>query len=164
MRPAPPLDSARATLRDALLVLRDSLNTIDVAAARLQRDFREASTASLLSRARVMREACAHSAKTVPATRGAVGSARLTDTNRVKRRAELLGAMHSLEGVLRRCETEFAAMSQPGQGEKVRGYANDRATRVQAELRRYENTLGNFLGVMGIRLIPLGSTPRSAAG
>jgi hypothetical protein len=34
LRPDPPLDSARATLRDALLVLRDSLVTIDGAAAR----------------------------------------------------------------------------------------------------------------------------------
>ena len=59
IRPTPPLDSARAVLRDALLVMRDSLLTIDGAAARLQRDFRVASGPSLLSRARVMRDACA---------------------------------------------------------------------------------------------------------
>ena len=39
MRPDPPLDSARAAVRDALLILRDSLNTIDGAAVRLQRGF-----------------------------------------------------------------------------------------------------------------------------
>ena len=42
MRPDPPLDSARVAVRDALLILRDSLSTVDGAAARLQRDFRQA--------------------------------------------------------------------------------------------------------------------------
>ena len=40
LRSPPPLDSARASLRDAVLVLRDSLVTVDGAASRLQRDYR----------------------------------------------------------------------------------------------------------------------------
>jgi hypothetical protein len=75
VRPAPPLDSTRAALRDALLVLRDSLVTIDGAAARLQRDFRNASGPSLLSRARVMYQACARSGKAIPTARETVSNA-----------------------------------------------------------------------------------------
>jgi hypothetical protein len=164
MRPDPPLDSARAAVRDALLILRDSLNTIDGAAARLQRDFRQASGPSLLSRARVMREACARSVRTVPPTRRALLEAKLLEPRRVKRRSELVGAMDHLSGALTRCEQDFAAMSRPGQAETVRGYGNDRAIRVQSALRQYENALRGFLGSMGIRVTPIGANPRSSAG
>jgi hypothetical protein len=160
IRRAPPLDSARAALRDALLVLRDTLNTVDGAAARLQRDFREASGASLVSRARTMYLACARSGRTVPPTRKAVQSFGLTDSAKVKRRQDLLGAMDQLKGALVRCETEFAAMSQPDQGERVRGYGNDRAIRAQTVIRKYELVLRDFLATMGIRVQPLGSGSR----
>lgn len=164
MRPQPPLDSARAALRDALLVLRDSLNTIDGAAARLQRDYRQASGASLLSRARVMRDACARSVRTVGPTKQAVQAAKLSEPRRVKRRGQLIGAMNQLNGVLARCESQFASMSRRGEAETVRGYANDRAIRVQSAIRKYEQAVREFLGVMGIRVTPLGSTPRPSAG
>jgi hypothetical protein len=164
MKPEPPLDSARVTLRDALLVLRDSLATIDGAAARLQRDFRQSSGASLLSRARVMRDACARSVQTVPHAREVVLAASLSEPARKQRRRELVSELDRLKGALSRCEADFAAMSRPDQAETVRGYGNDRAARVQAALRKYERSLGYFFGVMGIRIIPLGAGPRPAAG
>jgi hypothetical protein len=164
MRPDPPLDSARAAVRDALLILRDSLNTIDGAAARLQRDFRQASEASLLSRARVMRDACARSERTVAPARRVVLDVEPLEPRRMKHRSELVKAMDHLSGALARCELDFAAMSRPGQGETVRGYGNDRATRVQSALRKYENALRGFLGVMGIKVTPLGANPRPSAG
>jgi hypothetical protein len=164
MRPEPPLDSARATMRDAFLVLRDSLNTIDGAAARLQRDFRQASGPSLLSRARVMREACASSARTVAPTRKALLDAKLSEPTRIKQRNQLLAAMDHMKGALDRCELDFTAMSRPGQAETVRGYGNDRALRVQSALRKYENALRGFLGAMKIRITPLGANPRAPAG
>jgi hypothetical protein len=164
VRPPPPLDSARATLRDALLVLRDSLVTIHGAAARLQRDYRAASEASLLSRARVMRDACARSVRTVPPTREAVAASTPSGPEKLKRRRELVLALDRLKVVLSGCETEFAAMSQPGEAETVRGYANDRAGRVQTALRQYERTLQEFFSVMGINVLPLGANPKPAAG
>jgi hypothetical protein len=164
MRPEAPLDSARAAVRDALLTLRDSLNTIDGAAARLQRDFRQASGPSLLSRARVMRDACARSVRALPPTRKTVVDAKLSDPRRVKYRSELLGAMDQLSVALARCEVDFTAMSRPDQGETVRGYGNDRATWVQSALRKYETSLRGFLGMMGIKVMPIGSNPRPSAG
>jgi hypothetical protein len=164
IRPDPPLDSARAAVRDALLILRDSLNTIDAAAARLQRDFRQASGPSLLSRARVMHEACAHSKQTVPPTRRVMLDAQLSDPARLKRRKELVEAMDQLAKALARCELDFAAMSKPGEAETVRGYGNDRAIKAQSALRSYEEALRRFLGAMGIKVTPLGSEPRPAAG
>lgn len=163
-KPEPPLDSARLVLRDALLVLRDSLATIDAAAARLQRDFRQSSGASLLSRARVMHDACGRSVRTVPYAREAVVAANLSEPGRKQRRDQLVGELDRLKRVLSRCEADFAAMSRPGQAEAVRGYGNHRAVRVQAALRKYERSLHDFFGVMGIRLIPLGANHRSGAG
>ena len=163
-KPAPPLDSARASLRDALLVLRDSLATIDAAASRLQRDYREASGASLLSRAKVMRAACARSVRAVGPTRAAVLGSKLSTPLRQRRQAELVAALDTLNGVLARCDTEFAAMGKPDQGETVRGYGNDRAVRVLNSVRRYEQNVRTFLGVMGIKVVPLGVTPPAAGG
>jgi hypothetical protein len=164
MRPEPALDSARAGVRAVLLVFRDSLTAIDGAAGRLQRDFRHASAASLVSRARVMRVACTAAARTLPPTRSAVLGLKLTKPARLQRRGELIRAMDQLKQALDRCEVDFAAMSREGQGETVRGYGNDRADRVQSVLRRYEKALSAFTGVMGIRLPPPGTPPRPSVG
>jgi hypothetical protein len=64
--------------------------------------------------------------------------------------------MEKLELAVGRCATEFAAMSKTGQAETVRGYANDRASRVQNALRSYEQALREYFGIMGIRVLPLG--------
>jgi hypothetical protein len=146
-------------LRDALLVLRDSLITIDGAAARLQRDYRVASGPSLLSRARVMRDACARSIRTVQPTRKTILAAKLSQPYKTKRRQELVGALDQLKDALIRCETQFDTMSQAGQAERVRGYANNQASQVQVSLRSYEQSARSFLAAMGIRVVPLGVVP-----
>jgi hypothetical protein len=165
VRPVPvPLDSNRAAVRDALVLLRDSLGMIDAAAARLQRDYREASPTALLVRARLIRDACAHSAGMVPTTRTSVLAAKISQPERIKHREELVAALDQLKKSLTVCQSEFAKMSQAGQAETVRGYGNPRATRVQASLRQYERTLNEFLGVMGIRVVPPGAENHPASG
>jgi hypothetical protein len=104
-----------------------------------------------------MREACARSGRTLPPARKAVVDTKLSGELRVKQRAELVRAMNSLTKAVSRCELDFAAMSGAGQAERVRGYGNDRAFRVQSALRRYESSLRNFLGAMGIKIRPLGA-------
>jgi hypothetical protein len=164
VRPEPPLDAGRATVRDALLRLRDSLSSIDAAASRLQRDYRQASPASLMSRARVMHASCASSGRGVPAARKAVREAAASDELRLRRRGELIGALDELQKALARCESDFATMSRPGEEERVRGYGNDRALRVQAALRRYERVLGTFFSAMKIKVRPLGAQAGPLAG
>ncbi|HZB28404.1 MAG TPA: hypothetical protein VE282_07560 [Gemmatimonadales bacterium] len=150
------LDSAQAALRDGLEVLRDSLHTVDGAAARLQRDYRTASEASLLSRAGLMMEACARSNRTVPPTRKTVLEFRLSDRQKLQLRQQVVTALDSLHNALRRCETQFTAMSRSRQGENVRGYANNRAEQVQTAIRNYEQHLRHFVGSLGIRILPPG--------
>ena len=164
VRPEPALDAGRAALRDALLRFRDSLNSIDAAAARLQRDYRQASAASLMSRARVMQEACDRSTRNLPPARKAVVAAEASEGQRLRRRREMLSAMDQLGKALSRCQSDFAAMTRPGEAEQVRGYGNDRATRVQAALRRYEVVLATFFSAMNIKVSPLGTPIRPLAG
>lgn len=164
VRPEPALDAGRASLRDALLQFRDTLSHIDAAASRLQRDYRQASPASLLSRARVMREACARSVRSLPAARKAALAAAATTEMRMRRRGELVGAMDQLQKHLARCESDFAAMSSPGEAERVRGYGNDRARRALTATRQYERVLGTFLNAMGIKVTPLGARAGPVAG
>ncbi|HEV7364362.1 MAG TPA: hypothetical protein VGN76_00795 [Gemmatimonadales bacterium] len=164
IQPEAPLDSARAGLRDALLVLRDSLMSVDGAAARLQRDFRQTSAASLLSRARVMHDACARSVRTVPPTRETLLAADLSEPLGLKRRRELVQALDRLRDVLSRCEANFAAMSRPGEGETVRGYAYGRSEVVQTAIRKYEENLREFFTALGIYVSPAGSNPRTTSG
>jgi hypothetical protein len=165
VRPVPvPLDSNRAAVRDAIVLLRDSLGTIDAAAARLQRDYREASATALLVRARLIRDACAHSAGMVPTTRTSLLAAQISQPERMKHREALVAALDQLKKSLTACQAEFARMSQAGQAETVRGYGNARAIKVQASLRQYERTLNEFLGVMGIRVVPAGAENHPAAG
>jgi hypothetical protein len=160
VRPEPVLDAGRATLRDALLQFRDSLGSIDAAASRLRRDSRRASPALLTSRARVMRDACVRSVRSLPATRKTVLAAAVSNELRLRRRGEMVTALDQLQKTLAQCESDFRTMSQPGEGERVRGYGNDRAVRVQTAIRRYERVLGTFFSAMSIKVTPLGVEAR----
>jgi hypothetical protein len=164
VRPEPTLDSAQVTLRDAILGLRDSLATIDGAAARLQRDYRATSGSSLVSRARVMRDACARSIRTIPPTRQAVLDAQLATRDKIRGRDHLVVALDTLQGALRWCETEFAALSKPEQAERIRDYGNDRAVKVLSAIRRYEQSMRDFMGLIGIPLTPLGAPASALSG
>ena len=162
--PEAPLDSARAALRDDLLTFRDSLTTIDAAAARLQRDYRQASAAVLRSKARVMTEACTRSARNVPLARKAVQASEASNDARRRTRGELLGAFDRLTTVLTRCKTEFDAMTQSGKAEEVRGYGNNRAIRIQSGLREYDRVVARYLRAMGITMPVPGSRPPAVRG
>src|SRR3954463_6901165 len=97
IQPPPALDSARAAVRDALLQLSDSLGTIDAAAARLQRDYQQASGASLLYRARMVREACHRSAGVMPSTRARVVATKVSEPQRAHHQTNLLSALDQLK-------------------------------------------------------------------
>jgi hypothetical protein len=162
--PAAPLDAARTRVRDALLVLRDSLMTVNGAAARLQRDFRKASPALLSARARDVSSACARSARTIPATRQVVAAAQATNPVPVRSRTELVRSLDSLAGVMTRCSTEFGAMAQAGKAEEVRGYGNRRAEPILKTLEDYDFTAESFFATWGIEVRPLGARPNPLAG
>lgn len=160
----PPLDSTRLELRDALVVLRDSLVVVNGAAVRLQRDVQQASSASLLSRAQVMGDACSGSVTVLGPAREQVRATAVPVAGPTKSRRELVNALNRLEGALTRCKADFAAMSQEGQAETVRGYSYSRSLRIQRILQDYEITLRRFLSLVGMELPAPAPAPHSAAG
>jgi hypothetical protein len=162
--PEAPLDSARAALRDDLRMFHDSLSTIDAAAARLHRDYRQASQAVLRSRARVMTEACTRAVRNLPLARRGVQASQASNGARRQNRSELLAALDRLNKVLARCRTEFEDLSRPGQGEVIRGYGNNRAIRIQSGLREYERVLARYLSAMGITTTPGGFRSTAVPG
>lgn len=157
VRPEAPLDSARATVRDAILVLRDSLQAVHAGGARMQRDFQSASGAALLSRAAAMRDGCAASARTVPVTRAAIMAGPAGTETARSARARLIAEMDDLSTALAACERAFGAWVEEADGEDVRGYGNRQAETVRTALLAYEERLQRYLGAMRIRIMPIGA-------
>jgi hypothetical protein len=163
VRPAGPVPAVNAQARDAMLVLRDSLMTVNGAAARLQRDFRATSAAALTSRARQIANACARSARTVAPTRKAVAAADADGPARISSRAAVLRALDSLAVEMTKCSDEFRAMALPDKGEEVRGYGNRRAEPILRALYAYDATATRFFKVWGMDVRPLGARPNPLA-
>jgi hypothetical protein len=111
-----------------------------------------------------MSDACARSGRNVSPARRAVLAADASDKGRLKRQDEMVKALDRLGLELSRCQADFEVMSRPGEGEKVRGYANPRAVQVLTAVRQYERVLASFFVAMGIKVTPLGARARPAAG
>lgn len=162
--PSSRLDGARVRVRDALLVLRDSLMTINGAAASLQRDFRRTSGAVLTARARELSSACARSVRTIGPTKQAVAAAQATMPGPVRSRDALVRSLDSLSTQLNRCVTEFSAMAAPDKAEEVRGYGIRRAEPILKALGDYDHAATVFFVSWGIEVRPLGAHPDPLAG
>ena len=162
--PTAPLDAARTRVRDAMLVLRDSLMTINGAAARLQRDFRQTSGSVLTARAREVSGACARSVRTIGPTKDVVAAAQATNPVPVRSRDALVRSLDSLSSQLSRCATEFGAMAAPGKAEEVRGYGIRRSEPILKALDDYDRAADAFFATWGIEVRPLGARPSPLAG
>lgn len=154
-----PLDAERAPLREALVVLRDSLTTVDMARGRLRRDFQRASAASLVSRARVMRDACTAAGRTIPRTREVIGANRPSAPARATARTRLLEELGRLSAALGQCEKEFTAYSARDAGEQVRGYGNRDADKVREAIQRYNRVLQRYLAAYDFKIRPMPELP-----
>ena len=162
--PSGRLDGARTRVRDAMLVLRDSLMTINGAAASLQRDFRRTSGEVLTARARELSNACARSARTLGPTKQVVAAAEATNPGPVRSRNALVRSLDSLNTELGRCVTEFGAMAAPGKAEEVRGYGIRRSEPILRALGDYDRVAGAFFVSWGIEVRPLGAHADPLAG
>lgn len=162
--PTAPLDAARTHVRDAMLLLRDSLMTVNGAAAALHRDFRQTSGAVLTTRAREVSAACARSVRTIGPTREAVAAAQATNPVPVKTRDALVRSLDSLSIELNHCVSEFGAMAAPGKAEEVRGYGIRRSEPILKALSDYDRAANSFFATWGIEVRPLGARPVPLAG
>lgn len=162
--PEKPLDAEHARVRDALLMLRDTLLPAKAAIARLERDFGRASGAALTSHARLLADACVAIRRNLAPARQAIVSAP-ADT-RLKRReqARVQGAIDRLGAQVSKCVAEFTPLGVAGKGEEVRGYANRRAHPLDVELAAYDRAVVGFFNALDIPYRPLGARPNPLAG
>lgn len=157
--PDQPLEANRATVRDAVYVLRDTLQPVIATIARLERDFRRTSPQLMSSRARELAASCTAAGRNIAPARGAVVKTKVDSKLKRAQQVRLQAALDSLALSMTRCSTEFAEMSKPGKGEEVRGYGNRRAQPVRAEILSYESAVDGFFRAMAIPHRPLGARP-----
>jgi hypothetical protein len=166
VRSEPKLSQAQATMRSTLYGVRDSLQQVDAARARIARDLRGASDAALRSRARVVSERCRAASITARLARDSVSVAGLPPRDSLKVRTALVDALASLADAMDRCETEFAGLTKPEKAEELRDYGIGKGERVGESIRRYQPVVERYFTVaLGVRYMPVlrgaGSIPNS---
>ena len=141
LRPAPAeaVDATHARVRDALVMLRDTLNLVDAAVGRMQRDVARSSDAVLVSRSRTLRDRCQRGAVTASSVGRTATEAGLPSPDPKRRLVQLRSALDSLQAALTECEKVFGEMSAAPKAEELRGYAVSRALKAQSAIRRYES-------------------------
>lgn len=149
-------------VRAGYLLLRDSLHTIDVAVARIQRDMNTTSDVTLAARARAVRDGCARSSRTLPGARTDMLS--LGPQVSAERRTAFEREIAALAGALADCEALFGGWTTPEKGTEIRGYAVSRGIRTQRALRAYEGEAQSYLKAHRIKVRPLGAGPSPLAG
>ena len=157
--PEQPLEANRANVRDAIYVLRDTLQPVIATIARLERDFRRTSPHLMSSRARELAESCTAAGRNIAPTRAVVSKTRVDSKLKRVQHLRLQGGLDSLALTMTRCSTEFAEMGKPGKGEEVRGYGNRRAQPIRAQIFSYESAVDGFFRAMEIPHRPLGARP-----
>lgn len=144
VQPEAKLNEAQMVVRTSLYQLRDSLQLVEAASARIARDLRSASDAALRSRARVMVDRCQAAAIQTDSTRSAVSRSGLPQPDPGSARASLDKALDSLQVHLKDCVGTFSALVDPAKAEELRGYGIGRGRRVQDAIQHYRPTASQY--------------------
>jgi hypothetical protein len=144
VQPEPKLNDAQLTVRNSLYQLRDTLQLVEAASARIARDLRSASDAALRSRARTMADRCRAATVQVDSTRTVVERGKLPDPDPRSARLSLDKALEVLRGHLVDCTAQFTALTSPEKAEELRGYGIGRGQRVQAAIQTYRPTASQY--------------------
>jgi len=164
LKQAPALDSPRATIRDAVIVLRDSLNLVDASIARLERDFDRSSDASIRSHAARLGQACARGERNVQPVQEAVRTSALPSPDKNQQRPAFQKALTELSEVLGRCRVDYGDLSRPGHEQELKAWALNKSAKVSSAVRRYEIALQAYLASLSLRILPTDNVGPSRSG
>ncbi len=114
------LDAQRQDVRDILVVLRDSLHTVEAAAAQLDRGHTSASVELLYSRGRTIKNACTRSLRNIGPAREVVKADDWDDEYRTMRQNQVLEAMDVLEKAVYACQSVWDGLVTPENAEQIR--------------------------------------------
>lgn len=152
----PVLPPEKKVVEESLYRLRDSLNTIEAAGARFERDRQQVSDAALRSRATVIADRCRGSipvsdstsvilhkqAQPTPDPRGLI---KRMDKSLVELRAKLVW-----------CDKEFTRLATPANAEELRGYGIGRAKQVSDVIQEHIAATAAYMrNALGARYVPI---------
>ncbi len=171
VQPEAKLNEAQMVVRTSLYRLRDSLQLVEAASARIARDLATSSDAALRSRATIMARRCAAALSQTDSTRGVVSRGALPDPDPKGLRLTLDKALDTLRIQLQACVGQFNSLSDPAKSEELRGYGIGRGKQVQVAIQKYRPTASQYFraafdqqywpNLNGAGATPSGGPPRT---
>jgi hypothetical protein len=160
----PVFDSVQTSIRRTLYALRDSLQLVDAASARMVRDRQRASDALLRSRSRILSGRCNAAGQMAVVASVEVTRAGRPSPDKHGALPGLQRALTELKGQMDHCAAEFQALTAPDKAAELRDYGIRRGAKVQEAIRRYEPSVElYFEAAVGDRYFPnlagAGATP-----
>jgi hypothetical protein len=158
VQPEKPLDPAQAEVRDAMVMLRDSLNTLTAAGARFVRGVGPTSSVAWLqARARSLATACTRSRTTMVVVRPAVENGNGTTKAQHNARGNLLASMAALDDSLMACEKTWKARSSRVDATPIREQGPSEVESLNHQAQAFDRRLVAYATTLGFKLPPLGS-------
>lgn len=158
VQPEKPLDPGQVEARDAMVMLRDSLNSITAASARLVRGVGATSSpASLQARARSIAIACTRSHATMAAVRPVVEGGEGTSEVQLNARRNLLDSMTGLDANLTACEKTWKARSTAADATPIREHGPSEVEVLSQQVQAVDKKLTAYASSLGFKLPTMGS-------
>jgi hypothetical protein len=153
------LDTERQEVRDILIVLRDSLRTVEAAAAQFQRGHQSASTELLYSRGRALQRACVRSVRNVEPARETVEAGAWDSEYRTETQKALLDEMTTLEQALLACDSVWERLASLDDPDDLRTDGPVQAESIAEVIHQYSTAVSAFYKALGIYVRPIGAGP-----
>ena len=153
------LDAERRDVRDVLIVLRDSLRTVEASAAQFERGNESASVELLYSRGRSLLRACSRSLQNVPPAQALVRADDWENDYHALRQNELLAAMDRLEKSLQACESVWGKLATMEGADDIRTEGVAEARAITDAVHQYGNAVASFFKALDIYVSPIGAGP-----
>lgn len=150
------LDANLRDLRDTLVILDDSLHTVQAALAQLQLGHAGASKELLFSRGKSIKNACSSALRNVAPARNVVKEDDWDTDHRTRQQTQLLGAMDDLEQSLSSCESVWGRLATIENAEEIRTAGPHEATSISDHIERYSRVVAGYYKVLGIYVPPAG--------
>lgn len=165
VQPEKPLDPGQIVTRDAVMMLRDSLNGITAASARLVRGVGATSSpAWLQARARNIAGACTRAQTTMASVRPVVEGGADSLVAQVNARRTLLAAMTGLDATLTACGKTWKERASAADASPIRERGPSEVAALNQEVQAFDKKLSSYAGTQGFQLPPMGSgTPAGSS-
>ena len=152
------LDAQRRDVRDILVVLRDSLHTVEAAAAQFDRGHSSASVELLYSRGRTIKNACTRSLRNIGPAREVVKADDWGDEYRTMRQNQVLEAMDVLEKSVNACQSVWDGLVTPENAEQIRTAGPAEAESITKAIHAYGAVVSGYYKALGIYVSPAGAS------